>query len=70
MCAVTAAARLMTEALRTLRTTGEACPDDLRERRRGSVDVELVAFRVLHSDGVVVEPLFREGARDGGAQPR
>src|SRR6516162_5035816 len=33
-----------------------------------SVDVELVAFRVLHPDRVVVEPFLGQWACDGGAQ--
>src|ERR1700759_3758505 len=33
-----------------------------------SVDVELVAFGVLHPDRVVVEPVSGQGAEDGGAQ--
>src|SRR5438552_1349354 len=33
-----------------------------------SVDVELVAFRVLHPDRVVVEPFLGQGASDGGTQ--
>src|SRR5204863_9609900 len=34
----------------------------------GSVDIELVAFRVLHPDRVVVEPFLGQCAGDGGAQ--
>jgi hypothetical protein len=34
---------------------------------RTSVDIELVAFRVLHPDRVVVEPFFCQRASDGGA---
>src|SRR2546421_4095129 len=33
-----------------------------------SVDIELVAFRVLHPDRVVVEPFLGQWASDGGAQ--
>src|SRR5215813_12231982 len=33
-----------------------------------SVDIELVAFRVLHPDRVVVEPFLGQCASDGGAQ--
>src|ERR1700745_4344032 len=33
-----------------------------------SVDVELVAFRVLHPDRVVVEPFLGQCSSDGGAQ--
>src|SRR5215469_2894972 len=33
-----------------------------------SVDVELVAFRVLHRDPVVVESFLGQAAHDGGAQ--
>jgi len=33
-----------------------------------SVDVELIAFRVLHPDRVVVEPFPGQCASDGGAQ--
>src|SRR5690242_19423498 len=33
-----------------------------------SVDIELVAFRVLHPDRVVVQAFLGQCARDGGAQ--
>src|SRR5450755_3835624 len=35
-----------------------------------SVDIELVAFRVLHPDRVVVRPFLGQCASDGGAQAR
>src|SRR5690242_9935012 len=34
----------------------------------GSVDVELVAFRILHPDRVVIEPVGSERSGDGGAE--
>ena len=40
----------------------------LARARHASVDVELVAFRVLHPDRVVVEPFLSQCARDGRAE--
>src|SRR5258708_10209367 len=52
---------------------GGGLPMDVRHfgmtpRLLRSVEIELVAFRVLHPDRVVVEPFLGQCASDGGAQ--
>src|SRR5947207_7221561 len=52
--------------LHTPITAHTLSPPDFKSLR--SVDIELVAFRVLHPDRVVVEPFLGQWASDSGAQ--